>query len=202
LNYFDRQQVKTQIKTSCSRRRFLQFGVGATAALFLPSAFAKQQSPVDFKSIDVLPERKLSLINLHTGEQLTATYWAEGEYQTSELKAINHILRDHRTGDVHRIDNELLDLLNILHRKMGGKQAFDVISGYRSPETNAALRQKSSGVAKKSFHMAGKAIDIRLPGCQLSELHKAALDCKIGGVGYYPESDFIHVDTGPVRRWG
>lgn len=197
-----RQQDNNQNKTSISRRRFLQLGIGATTALFLPAAFANVSTRSVAESIVTLPERKLSLSNLHTGEQLTATYWAEGQYQMSELQAISHLLRDHRTGDVHQMDNELLDLLNALHQKMGGKKAFQVISGYRSPKTNAALRQNSSGVAKKSFHMKGQAIDIRLPGCQLSDLRKAALACQAGGVGYYPESDFIHVDTGPVRHWG
>jgi len=193
----DRPQDNIPNNNRHSRRRFLQLGLGATTALFLPSAFANS-SPGGI----IQAERKLSLLNLHTGEKLSATYWAEGQYQTSELKAINHILRDHRTGDAHRMDNELLELLNVLHKKVGGDQAFEIISGYRSPKTNAALSKKSSGVAKKSLHMQGKAIDIRLPGCQLSHLQKAAISCKAGGVGYYPKSDFIHVDTGRVRRWG
>lgn len=192
-----RPQDKQTLSTNQSRRRFLQIGLGATTALFLPNAFASSPS----SSID-LPERKLSLLNLHTGEQLNATYWAEGQYQTSELKAINHILRDHRTGDAYRMDNELLELLSTLHQKMDSKKAFQIISGYRSPKTNAALSKKSNGVAKKSLHMQGKAIDIRLPGCKLSDLRKAAISCQKGGVGYYPKSNFIHVDTGAVRRWG
>ena len=197
-----KQQEKTQYNNSCSRRRFLQLGLGATTALFVPNVLAKVATNSVAESKIELPERKLSLSNLHTGEQLTATYWVEGQYQTGELEAINRLLRDHRTGDVCQIDSELLDLLNVLHQKMGGRKAFQVISGYRSPKTNAALRQNSNGVAKKSFHMKGQAIDIRLPGCRLSDLRKAALDCKAGGVGYYPKSDFIHVDTGPVRNWG
>lgn len=196
------QQEKTHDTTRCSRRRFLQLGLGASTALVLDNALAKVSTNSVAEKDIVLPERKLSLSNLHTGEQLTATYWAEGQYQTSELEAINHLLRDHRTGDVYQMDNELLDLLNVLHQKMDGQKAFQVISGYRSPKTNAALRQNSNGVAKKSFHMKGQAIDIRLPDCRLSDLRKAALDCKAGGVGYYPESGFIHVDTGPVRHWG
>lgn len=196
FNFF-RPQDKTQHNTCINRRRFLQLGLGATTALSLPNAFAGLSSPAIAQA-----ERKLSLLNLHTGEHLKATYWAEGQYQTSELKAINHILRDHRTGDTYHMDNDLLNLLNTLHQKIGSKQAFQVISGYRSPKTNAALTQKSSGVAKKSLHMQGKAIDIRLPGCELSELRKVAINCQTGGVGYYPKSDFIHIDTGNVRRWG
>jgi len=188
-----KQQHKRDLEIQTSRRRFLQVGLGATASLAMPSAFANILSQ---------PERKLSLINLHTGESLNSTYWAEGQYQHSELNAISRVLRDHRTGDTHAMDNDLIDLLNILHHKMDGKQPFHIISGYRSPKTNAALSKNSSGVAKKSFHMQGKAIDIRLPGRKLSALRHAAIDLHIGGVGYYPKSDFIHVDTGRVRQWG
>lgn len=197
MHFDDRPQDKTQHNTNQSRRRFLQIGLAATATLVLPNAFAN----VPPHSI-AQPERKLSLLNLHTGEQLNATYWAEGQYQTSELKAITHILRDHRTGDAHRMDNVLLELLNTLQQKMDSNETFQIISGYRSPKTNAALSKKSNGVAKKSLHMQGKAIDIRLPGCKLSDLRKAAISCQTGGVGYYPKSNFIHVDTGTVRRWG
>jgi uncharacterized protein YcbK (DUF882 family) len=176
-----------------SRRRFLQLGMGTAAALAVPSAFANALT---------FPERKLSLLNLHTGERISATYWAEGTYQTSELKDINRVLRDHRTGDIMEIDNDLIDLLNILHHKMEGKKPFHVISGYRSPKTNEALRNNTSGVAKKSFHMQGRAIDVRLPGRQLASLQKAAISLHAGGVGYYSKSDFLHIDTGHVRHWG
>ena len=181
------------IDIQATRRRFMQLGLSVTAGLIMPDAFA---------GILAQPERKLSLLNLHTGESINTTYWAEGQYQTSELHAINRVLRDHRTGDVNNIDHNLIDLLNVLHHKMNGQQPFHVISGYRSPKTNAALSANSSGVAKKSLHMQGKAIDIRLPGRQLSALRSTACKLHIGGVGYYPKSDFIHVDTGRVRQWG
>jgi len=179
------------------RRRFLQCGLAAATSLVLPEAFGKIR-------IDTLPqpERKLSFLNLHTGESITATYWADGKYQNNELAAINNVLRDHRTGDVHAMDSGLLELLNELHLKVGAKESFQVISGYRSPKTNAALNKKSNGVAKKSLHMQGKAIDIRLPGCSLTNLRDAALSCNKGGVGFYAKSNFIHIDTGRVRRWG
>jgi len=186
------QQDNQTLDVHTSRRRFLQLGFGATASLAVPNAFA---------NILTQPERKLALLNLHTGESINATYWAEGQYQKTELHAINQVLRDHRTGDIHSMDNDLIDLLNILHHKMNGKQAFHVISGYRSPKTNAKLSYNSSGVAKKSLHMQGKAIDIRLPGRQLSALRSTALKLQTGGVGYYPKSDFIHIDTGRVRQW-
>jgi len=188
---------KESHNTIIDRRRFLQFGVAAATSLILPEAMGniRVNPPVQ-------PERKLSLLNLHTGESITATYWAEGQYQGSELAAINNILRDHRTGDIHQMDSELLELLNTLHQKVDAKKSFQIISGYRSPKTNATLNKKSNGVAKKSLHMQGKAIDIRLPGCDLSDLRNAAISCQKGGVGYYPASNFIHIDTGRVRRWG
>ena len=185
------------LKTRLNRRRFIQFGVGATTALAIPKAFAhtKLKPPV-------IKDRTLSFYNLHTGESLTASYWADGQYQNSELTAINHILRDFRTGEIHPIDKRLLDLLHQLHHKTDSKQAFQVISGYRSPKTNAALRKHSHGVARHSQHMLGKAIDIRLPDCHLATLRKTAMQCRAGGVGYYPASNFVHVDTGRVRHWG
>ena len=193
MSFKTNHQDKFSIDTHTSRRRFLQLGLGTTASLAMPSAFA---------NILAEPERKLALLNLHTGESINATYWAEGQYQTSELHAISRVLRDHRTGDSYDMDNNLIDMLNLLHHKVDGKQEFHVISGYRSPKSNAQLRKNSSGVAKKSFHMQGRAIDIRLPGRDLSALRSAALDLKTGGVGYYPKSGFIHVDTGHVRQWG
>lgn len=187
------QQHNETTVTTPNRRRFLKLGFGAATTLAVPTAFA---------NVIKSPERKLALLNLHTGESIKATYWAEGQYQISELHAINQVLRDHRTGDVIDIDNNLIELLNILHHKIDSNQAFHVISGYRSAKTNAALNKLSNGVAKKSLHMQGKAIDIRLPGCQLASLQKAALQLHAGGVGYYSKSNFIHIDTGRVRHWG
>lgn len=184
------QQLHTQ---SNSRRQFLQLGLGLTAGLSTTSnVFATALKPSD---------RKLSLTNLHTGERLNATYWAEGEYQTGELIAINKILRDHRTGDIETIDTHLIEYLNLLHSKVGIKQSFEVFSGYRSPKSNTELRHTTTGVAKKSYHTKGMAVDIRLPKCQLATLHNAAINLKIGGVGKYSRSGFIHIDTGNVRNW-
>jgi len=187
-----------------SRRRFLRFGLASMGSLAMLHSSNSSATTllVPPSSVTLPPERTLSFVSLHTGESLKATYWSEGEYQIEELMAINHVLRDHRTGDVYPIDKNLLNLLDKLQKKVHGNKPFQVISGYRSPKTNAYLNKKSSGVAKKSLHMQGKAIDIRLPGCQLSDLRKAAIECQTGGVGYYSKSDFIHVDTGRVRRWG
>jgi len=146
-------------------------------------------------------ERRLSLHNLHTGERIDRPYWAGGEYLPDTLGEIDRVLRDHRSGDVYPIDPGLLDLLSALQQRVESRRGYDVISGFRSPATNAALHRASSGVATHSLHMVGQAIDIRLPGTSLSTLHAAAVKMKAGGVGLYTGSDFIHVDTGRVRYW-
>jgi uncharacterized protein YcbK (DUF882 family) len=151
----------------------------------------------------VLPEaRRLRFDNLHTGETLDAVYWEKGAYVPDALGAINVVLRDFRTGDVHPIAPHLLDLLTALRTAAETGKPFQVISGYRSPKTNALLASESSGVAHSSLHMQGMAIDIRLSDVSLDRLHRAALGLQLGGVGYYPQSDFVHVDVGRVRRWG
>jgi uncharacterized protein YcbK (DUF882 family) len=175
-----------------SRRHFLVGCAALAGSLLVPSAYA---------SIAKQSERRLTLRNLHTGERARITYWAEGTYLKESLQEVNQLLRDHRTGDVTQMDRELLDLLYRLQQGVESNEEFQVISGYRSPKTNAMLRTNSSGVAKKSLHMQGKAIDIRLPGTSLKHLRKAAIALQSGGVGYYPKSNFIHVDTGRVRYW-
>jgi uncharacterized protein YcbK (DUF882 family) len=175
-----------------TRRHLLQAGLGACALLTLPSAYAGYSR---------INEKRLSLLNLHTGERVKTTYWVQGSYIPESLHAIEKVLRDHRSGEQHPIDPRLLDLMQYLHHKMGSSQAFQVISGYRSPVTNAALSAQSHGVAKNSLHMQGKAIDIRLPGVPLNVLREAAISLNAGGVGYYPSSNFIHLDTGNVRYW-
>lgn len=150
--------------------------------------------------IDMTP-RIVALHNLHTGESLQAVYWEDGRYVPQAMAAVNKVLRDFRTGDEHMMDPALIDLLANLHSKVDGRGPFQVISGYRSPKTNAMLHEHSDGVASKSLHMQGMAIDIRLDGVALDHLHKAALDIGRGGVGDYPTSNFIHVDVGRVRQW-
>jgi uncharacterized protein YcbK (DUF882 family) len=148
-------------------------------------------------------EKTLTLINPHTGEKLSnIVYWEKGRYLTESLKAIDFLCRDYRTDDIKSIDRELLDLLYEINRKTPvSKPENMIISGYRSPETNTWLRRNSCGVAKKSYHLRGQALDIRIPGCDLRTLKKLAFKLRSGGVGYYPRSQFIHIDTGPVRTW-
>ncbi|MCC7416990.1 MAG: DUF882 domain-containing protein [Acidobacteria bacterium] len=145
--------------------------------------------------------RALRFAHTHTGERLAVEYFSGGAYLPDALAAVDRFLRDFRTGDVHAIDPRLLDLLHRLAAATDTTRPFQVISGYRSPATNEMLRRRSEGVAAGSLHQVGQAIDIRLADVPLSHLQKAALDAGRGGVGYYPASDFVHVDTGRVRRW-
>jgi uncharacterized protein YcbK (DUF882 family) len=147
------------------------------------------------------PRRSLACYNLHTGESVDAVYYAGNTYQLDALQDFNRVLRDFRTGDVHTIDPRLFNLLYRLNQRLGTREPFHIISGYRSPQTNASLAAQSDGVAKHSLHMDGEAIDIRIPGIALADVHRAALDLRGGGVGYYRSSDFVHVDVGRVRHW-
>lgn len=144
--------------------------------------------------------RTLSLANLHTGETLTATYWDAGAYVPEALAALNRLLRDHRTGEIHPVAPGLLDLVTALRGRLETDAVVQVISGYRSPATNAALHSRSDGVATRSLHMRGEAIDLRISNVDLPRLRDAAWSLQRGGVGFYP-SQFVHVDIGRVRRW-
>jgi uncharacterized protein YcbK (DUF882 family) len=145
--------------------------------------------------------RALGFRNLHTEETLEAVYFDQGAYVPDALDAINKVLRDFRTGEVHPIAPHLLDILFDLQANTEARGAFQIISGYRSPKTNEDLREKSAEVAKRSLHMDGMAIDLYLDALDLSRLRDAAMDMSRGGVGYYPLSKFVHVDVGPVRHW-
>jgi uncharacterized protein YcbK (DUF882 family) len=145
--------------------------------------------------------RQLSFYHTHTRLNLDVVYYENGEYVDSALNEINRFLKDFRTGEVTDIDPELLDLLYDLRNELDSEGTFEVISAYRSPKTNEMLRANSSGVAKNSQHLRGTAIDIRLRGTRTNKLRDAAWEMQRGGVGYYEMSDFVHVDTGRVRRW-
>ena len=175
------------------RRSFLKSSVVLASAIGMP-ALAKAAQPAP-------AERTLRLYNTNTGESLRSVFWAEGQFIPDALKDINKLLRDHRNDKIAEMDPKLIVLLNEVSDKFGDNQVLHVISGYRSPESNAKLAAASNGVAKHSMHMDGKAIDIRMPGKNLAQLHKAAMAMKAGGVGYYPDSQFVHMDTGRVRYW-
>jgi uncharacterized protein YcbK (DUF882 family) len=181
------------VEFSKNRRHALTLLAGAATALIAAPAIAAPRFAPD--------RRSLAFHNLHTGEHLDLVYWSDGTYHQDALRQIDYVLRDFRTGDVHAIDPSLLDLLVRIGRQLESTSPFEVISGYRSPATNAMLRRESEGVAKSSLHMQGQAIDVRVADRALGNLRRVAMTMRSGGVGYYPQSDFVHIDVGRVRYW-
>lgn len=177
-----------------TRRRLLQGFALLGAAALVPNLAQAMASSTG-------TSRRLSFSHTHTGEKLSVVYKVGDHYVADGLTKLNRFLRDFRTGDVHPIDPKLFDQLWQIQASTRSDSPFQIISGYRSPKTNNMLRGRSSGVAKKSFHMTGQALDIRLTDVKLSNLRAAALELKEGGVGYYPSSNFVHIDTGRVRSW-
>lgn len=176
------------------RRQFLQqaasLGVaGLAASLISPAASAAGE------------ERTLRVYNIHTGEMVNSTFWADGRYIDEEIQALDYLARDHRANQTIALQRQLYQNMYQLQQLFSSHEPLYVISGYRAPKTNAGLRHASDGVAEHSLHMQGRAIDIRIPGVSHRHLHKAALAMASGGVGYYPKSGFIHIDTGRVRHW-
>lgn len=170
------------------RRRLLSLGVAAAAACCAPVALAAAP-------------RSLAFRHLHTGEELSITYFRDGRYDEIALAAINHLMRDFRTGDVFPIQRALLDQLATVHRAIGSDAPFQIISAYRSPATNDMLHRTSSGVASRSLHMDGMAIDVRLADTRTRHLRDVAAKLRLGGVGYYASSNFVHLDIGRPRQW-
>jgi uncharacterized protein YcbK (DUF882 family) len=174
------------------RRRFLVGSLGAAAALSRAAGIAAAGAPA---------AHRLSFYHVHTAEKLTIVYREKGVLVPEALIAVNRYLRDFRTEQIHDIDAALLDTLHALYATFDERGNFEVISGYRSPHTNAVLRHVTTGVAENSLHIQGRAIDVRLTSAKTTALRDAALALKSGGVGYYAESNFVHLDTGKVRSW-
>ncbi|MHA1538405.1 MAG: YcbK family protein [Alphaproteobacteria bacterium] len=190
------RQIGADRDVDFSRRRMVAgAGAGALALGLAPLGGAEAR----ISGSDV---RGLSIVNLHTSESITVDYFAHGKYITEALHRLDRFMRDPIDGTRHRMNPELYDLLNGIYRLMDTPRPLHLISGYRSPATNAMLRRRGRGVAKRSLHMRGLAADIRLPGRDLKYLWRAAKALKRGGVGLYSRSNFIHVDTGRVRGWG
>ncbi len=212
------------------RRKLLQWGLGALAVGALPLAaradddiigailegkqpmagrvpaappLLLRPTPVDTPIVKsgVVDPRWVKLRNIHTDEKLEAVYWENGAYVPDAVQALNHVLRDYRNDEAHPMNPGLYDILGKIAQKTGTKAHFQVISGYRSPATNKMLSERSGEVAKHSLHMEGKAMDIFLEDIALEDIRAEALDLQLGGVGYYPKSNFVHVDVGPVRKW-
>ena len=182
-------------KAGISRRNFLGLVLCAGLTGLSPKAVIAAVEGVRTS------EKSLSLYNPHTKDHFKGIYWRNGKYVDDALKNINHIMRDFRAKDIKQIDTRLLDLLHGITTKLKPKNPIHVISGYRTPETNAKLRKRGKGAAKNSYHVMGKAVDIHLPGWRTSALRKAAYKMKSGGVGYYPKRRFVHIDVGPIRYW-
>lgn len=180
-----------------SRRRF--FGSLAAAAWALRDAQAQQSST---HAQPVPEERHLELFNTHTRETLKTVFKRGDDYDASALEALKKLLRDRRNGEMHDMDPRLYDQLFDLARAAGVEPSYEIISGYRSPESNGKMAARpGSGVSKKSLHMQGRAIDVRLRNCTCAKLRDLALAARQGGVGYYEKSDFVHIDTGNFRTW-
>ena len=178
-----------------SRRRLIKIGLVAAAASIVPyNSFAAAKELLN-------DERRICIYNLHTKEQVDTVFWKDGSYIPEALKELNHIFRDHYNGSERLIKRDLFNLLYAIQRKLQCNEPFQLISGYRSRSTNEMLRQRNKGVSRRSLHMRGMAADIRLPGDKLKTLRKAAFELQKGGVGYYPRSNFVHLDVGNVRFW-
>ena len=189
------------------RRRFLHHGArwaaATTAASGALGGLASAPAQAARSPDAVAPgARGLALSHTHTREQIALVYAHDDRYLPSALGSLNHFLRDHYTGDVGQIDPRLFDLLHRVRQVLGSSAEYEVISGYRCPTTNNRLRNtRGGGVAQRSLHMEGQAIDVRLRGVALADLRDAALSLRAGGVGFYPRDQFVHLDTGRLRSW-
>ena len=188
---------RSAIGTAITRRAAL-FGIAATAAAAASPAFAS--APAIQRNLGAF--RSMHVVNPRTEESLNTVYWIDGEYIPEALNAIDVIMRDWREDLVHRIDPRTIDILSAAHRLLGCSEPFHIVSGYRSPKTNRLLRRQSGGVARNSFHLKGMAADIQLATRSVDQICSAALSLHAGGVGRYTRSEFVHVDSGPVRDWG
>ncbi len=186
-------------RTRIDRRTFLKATAGGAFLLLsgkaLPALAAARTAPPRSRG-------KLSLYNTHTGERVSVAYRdRRGECDPEAVSALNRILRCHYTGEVAEMDPRVIDFLDAVDSSLGGGNDIHIVSGYRSPAYNARLAREGRGVARNSLHLAGKAIDIRIPGIRLQALRDSALRLREGGVGYYPGSDFVHIDSGRIRAW-
>lgn len=182
------------------RRDFLKRSAALASVISVPLIGRAAALP-STASTAARRDRTLRMYNTHTGESIKATYWADGRFVPDAMNDINKLLRDHRNNKIAQMDPKLLLLLDQVSTQVKPGSVVHIISGYRSPETNQMLADTTNGVAKHSMHLDGRAIDVRMPGSALNDLRKAALAAGGGGVGYYPDSQFVHLDTGRLRHW-
>jgi uncharacterized protein YcbK (DUF882 family) len=205
----------TDPKTVPTRRRFLLFAAAASTLLPVAPSWAAAQPSAALPVPRPAPRpagpavgtrpagtRSLRIQVVNTGERWEGVYWRDGAYVPEATRRLNALLRDHRAGKVAQMDPKLYDQLWELHARLGSSEPWRVISAYRSPQTNAAVRSTQGGVARNSFHIQGKALDVDLTDRSVRAIRQAAIGLQAGGVGQYPRSDFVHIDTGPVRSWG
>ncbi|MCB9983180.1 MAG: DUF882 domain-containing protein [Rhodospirillales bacterium] len=178
-----------------NRREILKLGLAGTLASIVPLGFGSDASA------SARNTWRVGFRHAHTGESFNGVYRVDDRYLPEAFERLNYVLRDFRTGEVFPMDPRVVDIISMVQRKASQREPLEILSGYRSPKTNANLRRVSTGVAKNSFHMYGQAIDLHIKGYSTRNLRKIAMDLRAGGVGYYPKSDFIHVDTGTVRSW-
>jgi uncharacterized protein YcbK (DUF882 family) len=180
-----------------SRRKFLLLAGATTAGVIAAPSF-----PMPAIALPVAPyKRSLAFHNLRTGDKLDIVYWADGKYIADASREIARVMRDGRTDEVHSIDNRLVDLMARVRGTLRTSEPIQVVCGYRSPETNEMLHETTEGVASNSLHMEGEAVDLRVIDRPLAYVRRVAVSLKAGGVGYYPHSNFVHIDVGPVRQW-
>jgi uncharacterized protein YcbK (DUF882 family) len=192
------------MNTLWTRRRWMQTVIAGSAGVVL-SRFASAQDAPQIPAVAAgapLETRAIELLNTHTNEHAHVVYKRGADYDPAGIETLKKLLRDHRNGEMSDMDPRLYDQLFELARAADCHPQFEIISGYRSPESNARMSARAgSGVAKKSLHMQGRAIDVRLKYCDCARLRDLALTAKQGGVGYYRRSDFVHIDTGTFRTW-
>jgi len=176
------------------RRRDLLGWSAIACALLVPTGALARITPSD-------KEKTLKLYNLHTGESIASTFWADGRYVPESFRDIDKMLRDHRTDGTIATDRRLVELMFQIQTKLNTEKGLDVVCGYRSPATNAELVREGRTHARNSYHLRGQALDFRVPGRDLPHVRELAMNLQAGGVGYYPRAGFVHVDVGPVRHW-
>jgi len=226
-NQFNQCNARTSDATNGvkDRRRFLKatgaalLGTPAVAGLFasgdvlagsrnhsghVPLTKAAQASPLQgaLVEMDGYTTRRLHLVNEHTGDDINVVYYTHGIYLNDNISMLNHLMRDRRANVATQMDTTLYNQLFLLRTRLGTDEPVHVLSGYRTPETNARLRKRSKRVAKYSLHMEGRAADIYIPGFSVKQIQGVAVSLKAGGVGLYSKSNFVHIDTGQIRYWG
>jgi uncharacterized protein YcbK (DUF882 family) len=186
---------------SVSRRKFLGLGAVAAGSIAITSLVPSASAAMFSRGAQYEGARKIAFRNTHTGETFSGVYRVGDKYLPDAFDRINIVLRDFRSNELFPIDPRVIDIIYSVHRMTNHNEPYEILSGYRCPKTNAGLRSNSEGVAKNSLHMTGQAIDLRLPGFDTRKVRSLAVSLKAGGVGYYPKSNFVHMDTGDVRTW-